>query len=562
MAAFAGVIAGLSLSAQNPTRSTDLDGNSVGGTVGSFPASNQSGARTFVLPTAEPKFAFGGAESTATHFWDQAILTPTEKALGLLASTQTFTVELWNTYRRTQYKITAASVSGSGGLQLSGVSLPAQLPPLGSQIFTATVPAVGSATINNTGTFQVGPDAGGATLFQRLLAVTGMRITPFPFDPDWDNGVRERAEYRTEIITARSGMEQRYKLRMRPRRSLEWDISTMSVQEAQTLEALLWQRSGSLFAVPWWPDGVPYIGSIAAGASAIAIDTTNRLFKLAPLVMIWQDSQNFEVQSLQSVGPSAITISPTSKAWQDPLIIPAFTGRLPADLQRTRDSNASETLSVAFQCEVAATDPRPSPAAITTAYGYDVLEVEPDWTDPRQTAKRLLQRVDNGMGPVLVYDRGGVSFETHSFKWFLDGRAQVQQFRDFFDLRAGRLVPFWAPSWREDLTLVVAAAAGDSALVVKQCGYTDRMFPDAARRYLAIMTGSGNRYRKVTSASQTTTTETLTLDSPIGIALPVGTPISFLTLARLSDDAHEIEWASVQFAEASLQHVELPKETP
>lgn len=392
-----------------------------------------------------------------------------------------------------------------------------------------------------------------------------MRIVLFPFDPDWSRGVRERIEYKTKILPARTGAEQRYRLRNRPRRSLEFQLLAISQGETQPLQSILWKSQGKPFAVPWWPDEVMYQGTLAAGSTTIAVDTSGRLFDLATMVVVWTDPDHCEVQTIQSVSDGLITCGPLSASYENPSILPAFPGRLP-DGGQNLDIESNEVARGIFQfaCEVMADDPRPAPAAMTQVYGFDVLEEEPDWSEPPgQSTRRILSRFDNGMGPVVVRDRGGVAFQEQGFAWFLDGRSKVQAFRDFVDSRMGSLVPFWVPTWREDLTLAQQAPANTSGIVVKESGYATRMFPDVARRYLAIQNPAGGWiYRKVTSASSNGTTETLTLDATVGTLLQAGTAVSFLVLCRLDSDKAAIEWNDVTFGQAETKFVEIPKEVP
>lgn len=374
--------------------------------------------------------------------------------------------------------------------------------------------------------------------------------------------MRERIEYKTKILPARTGAEQRYKLRHRPRRSLAFDLLAME-GESQPFDAILWNRQGQLFGVPWWPEIVAYSGTLAAGTTTISVDTTNRLFRLAPMVMVWTSASTCEVQSVESVSDNLIACAPLSAEYVNPLVVPVFPGRLEPSQEVERLTSRIANAAVEFSCEVSIGDARPSPASMTQVYGYDVLEVEPNWNSPRSRSRRILSTFDNGVGPIVVRDRGGVSFQGQDFAWFLSGRSEIQALRDFIDRRAGALSPFWVRTGREDLTVAQQTTAGSTGILVKACGYTTRMFPDSARRYLAIQNPSGGWiYRKVTSSSAAGATETLGLDSTVGAVLPVGTSVSFLTLCRLEDDSTEIEWSNVVLAQATTKLTELPKEVP
>lgn len=572
MAAFSSVAGFVVVVGSNPGISQELSEAAAPSGESVLAVGAGSGVRAEGMSAGSgDSFTSAGVEVGGATIFDNFHSIPTEKKLGMIGSVQTFPIEIWNTFRDLPLQIgqnngSGVTVSGTGGTTLSGQSIPAKLGPMCSRIFTATVPESGSATVANTAKFEIYFDAfGGLGNGFVLVPITGLRIFPFPFDPDWTSGIKESIAYLTQFpSTARTGAEQRCRLRFKPRRSLEFALMAIDQAETQDLDSLIWKRHSGMFAVPWWPDGVQFSGSLAAGATSIAIDTTNRLFSLAPMVMIWHDAANCEVQSIQSVSAGLIQCNPLSASYSLPLILPAFPGRMDVEVELDRTTAAVTEGPVRFSCEVGLLDPRPSPAAMTQTYGYDVLEVEPNWEAPKQKARRILSILDNKMAPAFQADRGGVSFQSQSFRWFLEGRDQIQQFRDFVDRRAGRLVPFWVPTWREDMTLSQSSGPASTGIVIRSAGYTSRMFPDRARRYLAIRhpSSGGWIYRKVISSSEGIGIETLGLDEAVGVTLPVGTAVSFLVLSRLSADTTEIDWTSEGFAEATSTFVELPKEVP
>lgn len=388
-------------------------------------------------------------------------------------------------------------------------------------------------------------------------------VVPFPFAPNWATAVKDVVEYKTQILPGLNGSEQRYRLRQIPRRKLSFDLAAID-SEVQTFDSLLWALQGGLFGVPWWPDGVLFSGSLAAGATAIAIDTTDRLFPLAGHVMVWSSSTLCEVQTVGSVSSGLVSCSPLSNSYVNPIVLPVFLGRIESSQDVERIVRRASRASVKFACEVQPSAARPSPpAASTTAYGFEVLDAVPNWTSPTQSVRRLLDVTDKGYGPILVVDRGGLSFQGQDFRWVLANRDEAAAFRNFLDRRQGRAAPFWVPTWREDLTLAQDAASGSAGIVVRDVGYASRMFPDAARRYIAIRTPAGGWiYRKVLSASAASGVETLGLDASNGVALPAGTVVSFLVLCRLDDDAAEIAWETSTVGQATLRLTEIPREAP
>ncbi len=201
-----------------------------------------------------------------------------------------------------------------------------------------------------------------------------------------------------------------------------------------------------------------------------------------------------------------------------------------------------------------------------TYQGFDVLELEPSATSERSTDyTRSVFRHDSRTGKLRVTDRSGVAVaRPGGFVWLMEGRAEIQSYRDFIAARKGALVPFWVPSWQHDLLMAADLMAGNVSLLVSKIGYAKFMFPTVARRHIAFLLADGTKfYRKVTAAVEGTDTETLTFDSSIGVLVPAAsTMVSFLTLCRLAVDDPELTWHTRDVAEAILDFVELPQEVP
>lgn len=384
----------------------------------------------------------------------------------------------------------------------------------------------------------------------------------FPYDPDWSSDVKERVEYLTRSVVSRVGMEQRIRLRAIPRRRLEFNLALLG-GENEPFETFLWARQSEQLFVPWWPDAIRHVGTLSASATSIPVATANRLFALSKYVAIWTSPTTCEVQTVSAVGANSITCAALSASYTNPVIAPVFLGRLEPSQDVEAVSSSSFSGTVKLACEVGATDPAPSPSALSQVYGYDILQVVPDWRGVRVGSRRSVSTLDSGIGPITVLDRGSISFQEIVFPWFMSSRAEIQEFRNFVDRRVGSLSPFWVPSWRVDLTTNASAASNASAISIRACGYSSQAFPFTARKYLAIRTPTGGWiYRKVTSASAAGASETLGLDSQLGVALPSGAQISYLLLCRMGNDSAEIEWKSSSAGTAKTRFVELPREVP
>jgi hypothetical protein len=143
----------------------------------------------------------------------------------------------------------------------------------------------------------------------------------------------------------------------------------------------------------------------------------------------------------------------------------------------------------------------------------------------------------------------------------------VTALRAFLLARFGQLVPFWVPTWDQDLVMAIDAPSGSSTITIKSVFYTRFLFPDNARRYLALIPTSGagpNQYVAITgSVDNGDGTESLTLAAELGAdVMAANTMVSFLTFARLDSDELAISWITTEYAEAVVAIQELPREVP
>jgi len=200
---------------------------------------------------------------------------------------------------------------------------------------------------------------------------------------------------------------------------------------------------------------------------------------------------------------------------------------------------------------------------MTNYLGIEVLEISPNARDPREDGlDRSVSALDPGLGTRSVRGRSEAPAISTPVVWTCPDRAAIASMEAFLDAHRGRAVPFWLPSRRRDLMLAQAVGASDSSILIQSAGYARHMFPAQARRHLAFLNGATWIYRSVLAAAEGGGVETLTLNAPLGVALPGGALISHLLLCRLASDEIEITYITESVAEVTLPCSELPQEVP
>lgn len=199
--------------------------------------------------------------------------------------------------------------------------------------------------------------------------------------------------------------------------------------------------------------------------------------------------------------------------------------------------------------------------------GHDLLTEMPQGSPVRDQSETMAVEV---VGGDVGQWAASWPIATPEFGWpfsiVLESRDRVTDWLLWLAERRGQYAPFWMPTWRRDFQLAADADASATTLVVYDTGYTESGFTTEARRHLAVIVpanGARTVYpRRIEDAEDNGDgTETLTLESAIGVALTAQhAVISFLVLARLTDDEHTIHWHHPTLAVTETRVAELPRQ--
>lgn len=477
--------------------------------------------------------AFGG------DLYERLSISTPAIALGSVIGLQSRTFTVWNAFTRAQIlaDVTELNVEGitlTGGP--NGGATPYQFAPLEESTYTVTVSPSGPPTIDALYTWDFAP-------YDLTLSITGSRVTPWSFQPDWSGGILERMEWRTDILQSFDASEQRGALRIGPRKSYEFE-SFFEGKERRYAESLLWDWGSRTWALPVWNDGQDLGATLAAGSTTIAISTTGRDFVAGSYAIIWQDALNFEVLEVLSVAANLLTLKrPTTDTWSATArLYPARLARIMDQVTVPRWDGKTSGARVSFDV----VGPVDYTAASATTYrSRPVLTTRPNWQggfDVEMTRK--LAVIDNITGGVAYDDESGIPATRQRMRFLFATKAEQDTFRKLLYSLAGRTGSVWVPSWTNDLPIAALIAPGATAIDVEWSGYTQHHAMAVGRRDIRIELYDGTVYyrRILTSIEMDENTERLGIDTAIPVLVNVAdvAMISFMTLARLDADAVEL----------------------
>lgn len=459
-------------------------------------------------------------------------------ALGNLVGNQTRELRVWNAHRRARILEDLTLVDGEGIILTGQPQPPLQFAPLQQRAWQLEITTDGPPTVEAELVFDF--DLGQTT----VVLITGSRVTPWPWRPDWSRGMVETLEWQTYIDPSENENEQADAMRLSPRRSLTFAVMAENAAR-QAMETALDGWAGRVWSLPFWPDGLDLESNLPAGSTVTTVTTVGRDFQPGGLAMFlgegWRD---YEVVEVQTVLPGSIEFRrPTVRPWPAGTVLyPARTARLPDGAELTRFTGRSSFGSVEF--DFVGEQDWPVLEGLPQYRGFPVIEDVPEWTKGPTTGNtRKLASRDNGFGEPEFIDRADVALLRQVFGYSPVGRAQLQRMRSMLYTLAGRWGAFWAPSWADDFTLVQPANNGSTALDVAWKGYTLYTPMHRNRRDLRIQQGGTVQYVRIDTAQELDAeTERLGIDQPLVANLAPGeSTLRYLTLWRLDTD--RLEWA-------------------
>jgi hypothetical protein len=489
------------------------------------------------------------ARSFTEDYYYRVHVRPSRINLGNTMSVQTRDVEVWNAWFEPN-ALAAIHATNAEGMTLSGPSVPpTSFGPLESRIYVLSVTPNGPPVVDAAFRFDFALD-------DPILRALGRRIVGWVFAPDWSEPVIERLEWMTDVMESHVGVEQRVRLREYPRRHFEYRVLLGSDQARVHMENRLISWQARVYGLPVWTDASITASAIPAGATSLAVSTENKDFVVGGIVGL-VNGLHSEFAEITAVTANSVTLNdPIANDWPaGTKIVPIRYARVQNDLGVAYLTDAIAASRLQFQLE----DEWPiAPMPELPDYlGYPVLLTPPNWTEDLQGEfGRKWRELDYLTGRRAVDDLTGLARIRRLHRWLLVGRAEIATFRSWLAARAGKLKPFWLPSFQSDIKVIAPVGGTDAFLTVENRGYAEGPVAAVGRRDLLITTVSGARfYRRITAASEIdAASEMVAIDGTLGTTLQPNQfrQISFMQLVRLDTDNVEIAHITDEVAEVVL----------
>lgn len=483
-------------------------------------------------------------------FYNRILIEPINLKLDNIIKDETKTIKVWNAYFNSRTLQTIVE-TGTAGLSLVGDKPPPDVifSTLQERTYTLSINALGAPEVNASYQFNFLEGAESST-----VTVTGSRVVMLPFQAR--NNAVERLEWLTNIIVYRDGTEQRIRNKAHPRQSftLSFNLQTKHLTSADNL-LYGWRKRA--WALPTWSEG-RIVANVTQGATVINVDTTNADFVAGELAMVWQDFENFDVFSIKTLTDSNIELDRGINAtYADAMVAPVKIARLSANPNRLTTGYLGD-LSTKYTILSNSNFPKDTPPAEEIYLGVDVYLtgplLNPDFVEDSYHSE--VNVVDYKTGSRAFFSPWTNTKIYREFRIVLDSLEEVWNFKKWLAKREGKLVPFYMPTFENNLNLVLKTGAITSPLVIKS---EQHISQGNTRIHIAVKLKDGTwLFRTVTGFSEDGNGDTL---AAIDVSLNVDASeiefISFMGLKRLSSDLIQINWTSNCVAEVTVPIIEI-----
>lgn len=276
---------------------------------------------------------------------------PRRYDLGAVVSEQEIEVEIWNAALTQARILEEINVEGPAGIEVQDHDdVPGHFPASDSQLYLIKASTEGDALIDNLITWVfVGVDPLGTD-----LRLTGFRLIPFPFAPNWAQPVTETFGFATDILTSYRGMEQRIQLRAIPTGTIRYTTLLNDLRDAQMANAILFGNQARAWGVGRWQFQTPMQQDATAGDQEIFCDTTGVPFTPGAMVLLWTSPYRWEVQTVESVLADRVILSfALIQSWtaSQTAVLPIVVGRLSPDEAFIWESLAVGSTALTFDID-------------------------------------------------------------------------------------------------------------------------------------------------------------------------------------------------------------------
>jgi hypothetical protein len=381
------------------------------------------------------------------------------------------------------------------------------------------------------------------------------------------NKILETMEWKTSILKARDGTEQRIKIRQSPRQHFKLNILFETNKINTKFDALIhgWQKLTWL--LPIWTEYVIHTTDINHHDIYVDVDTTFADFRNNSKAIIWQSPDYFEVITVDSKTDSRLNLNANYTVLNNftgsKIIAPVRTAYLTSSINKKRYNSELSLIELIFEVydNINFDDYTPE----INYDGFAVLNI-PSFMenshDETSDADIIVVDYETGIFDVKSYSDFNFLSQDHIF--INETKQECWNFRKFLHSLNGQQKTVLIPTFRNDVVQISNIDADDIYVDIEEIGLTDNMGLNDLRTYIGFYFTDGTLIvRKIIDISKINETnyERITLDKPLNLSTiltPGDCKIGFVDKCRLASDKVELKWDFAGRNECKTRFMRVP----
>lgn len=432
---------------------------------GAYSFDGKIGDITFNQPPERLVSSFNGHRdfTYSDDFYDRVWFIPGRVEFGAIGGDTSVQVYLWNAQFHDVTFVGIDTDNDDESVQFYFTDLEINgIKKLGTEVITVTALAFGDVSIDADFDFTFSPS------FSYELSVTGVRARVWGFMPNWKDGFEMSLEYRSDIITSRSGKEQRIANRQTPRK----EMSFQSVVHEEGFREFIrymsaWQNL---------PTMMPEFTRSAHIEAADASDNEITIIEDADWMIVGQTvglikggirGSEYVIRRITEVDGNTATLNGTlDQDWvAGSRVYPMVSGRISTSITTNQRTNRTAVVAVKFSADPASEIERPVGEPVVTHLDREVFLRRPNWADSMSPEfQAILEKVDYGIGRVTNFQPVRFNDRLHKANYLGLNRESSDDLIRFFMRQSGQVGEFFMPTFTEDLMISAMSAATTSTL--------------------------------------------------------------------------------------------------
>ena len=434
-----------------------------------------------------------------SEWFERVLVNPNEFDLGNILSDQSIPIEIFPTFRSTKQTFTSFTNNAGEGVALDGVVLPYQLDLFEDLQATLEISSSGPANVASTLVF--GFSSANVTTFIGLK-----RILLFPLPPELP--FKERLEWKTDILQAEDGSEQRIALREHPRQLFEWKFRITTDEERRKMENILINFLGRTFGIPMWHEGMTLTSAVTAGDTVVNVASTDYTdLRDGGLVLIFQDDENFDVATVTSHDGTTITLD-TATLYSyglDAMVYPLRTAVVDGDPKGEQYTVNALDLDMTWRVTDNVAD-LADLGSVSTYNGKPVMNQKNILGSNRSTMRvgydRDIEKFDPGVGGTFQTPLDRVARHSRTKGLRATGKQGLWELRQLLWALRGRQVSFYMPTDLPEFTVLQDLAVGNNGIQVEKNGYAKHVRAESPYNVIRLTLTDGTEIIRTIATTQ------------------------------------------------------------